>query len=88
MHWGSLSAHAPIIPAGPAREMKKALEAHWAGTSDAQALLSTAAGVEAEAWRRQADAGIQLIAIDGTLYDHVLDATFQLGLIPDRFQVS
>lgn len=66
--------------------MKKALEAYWAGSNDAQALLQAAAGVEADAWRCQARAGIQLIALDSTLYDHVLDATYALGLIPPRFK--
>lgn len=68
--------------------MKKALEAHWSGATDAQALLEAAAAVEAQAWRRQADAGIDLIGLDGTLYDQVLDASFQLGLIPERFKVG
>ena len=72
-------------PSGPAREVKKALESHWAGAIDADTLLRATADAEAGAWRAQADAGIDLIGIDGTLYDQVLDATFQLGLVPPRF---
>ena len=73
---------------GPKREMKKALEAHWSGKITAAELLAAAADVEAAAWRAQAEAGIDLIGLDGTLYDQVLDATFQLGLIPERFKVG
>lgn len=68
--------------------MKKALEAHWSGKITAAELLAAAADVEAAAWRAQAEAGIDLIGLDGTLYDQVLDATFQLGLIPERFKVG
>ena len=67
--------------------MKKALEAHWSGAITAAELLRVAADVEAAAWRAQTEAGIDLIGLDGTLYDQVLDATFQLGLIPPRFKV-
>ena len=68
--------------------MKKALEDYWAGNSTSDALLATARAVEEEAWRLQADAGIDLVALDGTWYDHVLDAIYCLGLLPERFQVS
>ncbi|GJD12696.1 5-methyltetrahydropteroyltriglutamate--homocysteine methyltransferase [Galdieria sulphuraria] len=53
------------------REMKKALEAYWGE----------------ESLKDQMNAGIQLIGVgDHTMYDHVLDWTFRLGLIPDRFK--
>lgn len=68
--------------------MKKALEAHWAGATDAAALLQATAAVEAGAWRAQAEAGVERVGLDGTLYDQVLDAAFQLGLVPPRFQVG
>lgn len=42
--------------------------------------------MEAGAWKEQADAGLSLIALDGTLYDHILDfAVTYLGLVPSRF---
>lgn len=78
----------PSAPLGPKREIKKALEAHWSGKITAAELLAAAADVEAAAWRAQAEAGIDLIGLDGTLYDQVLDATFQLGLIPERFKAG
>lgn len=90
----TLAAHPPPHPptpphptAGPARETKKALEAYWSGKADGAALLEATATVEAAAWRAQADAGIELIGLDGTLYDQCLDAIWQLGLLPPRFQV-
>lgn len=78
----------PLTLAGPTREVKKALESYWAGTTDASSLLEATAAVEAQAWRAQAAAGIDRVGLDGTLYDHVLDAIFQLGLVPPRFQVG
>lgn len=66
--------------------MKKALEEYWAGKSSKEALLETAKMVEAAAWKVQADAGIDLIALDGTLYDQMLDHITYLGLMPKRFQ--
>lgn len=51
--------------------MKKALEAYWAGSSSKEELAATTAAVEAQAWRDQAAAGIDLIGLDGTLYDQV-----------------
>lgn len=38
------------------------------------------------AWRTQRDAGIDLVGLDGTDYDHVLDMACTLGLVPPRFQ--
>lgn len=77
----------PALPPGPNREAKKALEAYWSGATDAAALLEATAAVEASAWRAQAAAGVERVGLDGTLYDQVLDASFQLGLVPPRFKV-
>lgn len=70
---------------GPKREMKKALEDYWAGKSSEADLIATSHAIEAAAWTAQADCGIDLIALDGTLYDQILDFTDYLGLIPERF---
>ena len=37
--------------------------------------------------QKVACAGVELIGLDGTLYDQVLDTIFYLGLAPPRFQV-
>lgn len=72
---------------GKNREVKKALEAFWSGKSDAETLLQTVHQMESENWKTQLEAGIDRIGIgDTTLYDHVLDWTVRLGLIPARFQ--
>jgi hypothetical protein len=42
---------------GPGREMKKALEAYWAGKSSQDELLSVARTVDEAAWKAQSDAG-------------------------------
>ncbi|WP_416671370.1 5-methyltetrahydropteroyltriglutamate--homocysteine S-methyltransferase [Egbenema bharatensis] len=72
---------------GKNREVKKALEAFWSSKSDAETLLQTVQEVEFANWKTQLEAGIDRIGIgDTTLYDHVLDWTVRLGLIPERFQ--
>ena len=74
---------------GPNREVKKALESYWAGKSTKEALLATAREVDEAAWKTQADAGIELVALDGTLYDQVADFAFMyLGLVPQRHKVG
>lgn len=67
--------------------MKKALEAFWSKKIDEKSLLKIKQEVEKMNWETQFKAGIQSIGIgDMTLYDHVLDWTIRLGLIPERFQ--
>lgn len=70
---------------GSKRQLKTALEDHWAGKLDEHGLRAAAAAVDAAAWEDQAAAGLDRIAVDGTLYDHVLDVTWALGLAPRRF---
>jgi 5-methyltetrahydropteroyltriglutamate--homocysteine methyltransferase len=72
---------------GKNREVKKALEAFWSGKSDTETLLQTLQEVEFLNWKTQLEAGIDRIGIgDTTLYEHVLDWTVRLSLIPERFQ--
>ncbi|MBF2075790.1 MAG: 5-methyltetrahydropteroyltriglutamate--homocysteine S-methyltransferase [Synechococcales cyanobacterium C42_A2020_086] len=72
---------------GKNREVKKALEAFWSSKFDAAALLRTVQEVELASWKTQLEAGIDRIGIgDTTLYDHVLDWSIWLGIIPERFQ--
>ena len=68
---------------GPRRELKKALEDHWAGRTEATELLRDAAALRAAAWVRQKAAGIDwLPSNDFSLYDHVLDTSAMVGAIP------
>ncbi|HEV7461358.1 MAG TPA: 5-methyltetrahydropteroyltriglutamate--homocysteine S-methyltransferase [Solirubrobacteraceae bacterium] len=71
---------------GPDRELKFALESYWASDIGASDLLETARGLRAANWQRAHAAGIDVIPSgDFSLYDHVLDAAWALGAIPDRF---
>src|SRR5688500_4781284 len=70
---------------GPDRELKFALESHWAGRTGAPELLETAAALRAAAWSRARDAGIDVVSADASLYDHVLDTAIALDAIPERF---
>lgn len=72
---------------GPNREMKKALESFWSGKSTADDLRTVAEQTERVAWLSQKDAGLDLVALDSTYYDQILDFITYLGLIPKRFQV-
>jgi 5-methyltetrahydropteroyltriglutamate--homocysteine methyltransferase len=68
---------------GPRRELKKALESHWAGKTEASALLEDAAGLRVAAWARQRAAGIRhMPSNDFSLYDHVLDTSAMVGAVP------
>ncbi len=72
---------------GKNREVKKALESFWHGKCEINALRSTVEAVETHAWTVQLKAGVDRIAVgDQTLYDHVLDWSVRLGLIPARFR--
>ena len=71
---------------GAHRELKKALEAYWAGTSSAEELRQVAAGLRRSNWRLQADLGVDHIpANDFSLYDHVLDTAVMVGAVPGRY---
>lgn len=72
---------------GSERQLKRALEAHWRGKLAPEQLLETFADVQRERLQLQFDAGIRRVGIgDATLYDHVLDWTLRLGLVPERFR--
>ena len=72
---------------GADRELKKAVEAYWKGESTEDDLLATAQRLRAANWRTQQEAGINHIpSNDFSLYDHVLDMTATLGLVPARYK--
>ena len=51
---------------------------HWKGKLSGDELLAAAARVDADAWRLQRDAGIDLVALDGTLYDQAGQYTYSI----------
>ncbi len=71
---------------GKFRELKRALESHWSGKTDAPALLATAKGLRAEHWNLQRAAGIEHVpSNDFAFYDQVLDAIQLVGAAPPRY---
>jgi len=71
---------------GTDRELKKVLEAYWAGRTDLASLVETGRRLRATHWALQRELGIDHIpSNDFSLYDHVLDTTCMLGAVPLRF---
>ena len=73
---------------GKQRELKFAQESYWRGDSSAQDLLATGKALRKEHWQTQLDAGIEWLTVgDFAWYDHVLELTTMLDIIPERFAV-
>ena len=74
---------------GRGRELKRALEARWAGRITEAELLQAANDLRKENLVRLVELGLNpsdaSLADAPSLYDHVLDATILLGAIPPRF---
>ncbi len=71
---------------GDKRELKWAVESFWRGQSTKEELLNVAGEIKRKNWRMLKNTGIDLIpSNDFTLYDHMLDMSCMLGVIPDRF---
>lgn len=69
------------------RELKKALEAHWAGKLDATGLSSVGQVLRTNHWVLQKRIGIHHIpSNDFSFYDHVLDTATMVGAVPDRYE--
>lgn len=72
---------------GRNRELKKLVEAHWAGKIGEQELLSEVKNIRTSHWKLQQEAGLDHIPSgDFSLYDHVLDTAVMFGAIPSRYQ--
>ncbi|XDZ50546.1 5-methyltetrahydropteroyltriglutamate--homocysteine S-methyltransferase [Neisseriaceae bacterium CLB008] len=69
---------------GDRRQLKFAQEAYWSKQASASDLQDVAAATRAANRQRQAALDIQS-AGDFSLYDHVLDTSALLGVIPERF---
>ncbi len=71
---------------GADRELKKALEAYWQGKLGPADLEGVGRDLRRRHWELQRAAGLDLVAAgDFSFYDHVLDTSFMLGAIPQRF---
>ena len=70
---------------GEKRELKAALEDHWAGRSDAATLEATAGEIRADNLSAGVDAGVDVLPVgDFALYDHVLDTAELVGIVAER----
>jgi len=71
---------------GANRELKKACEQYWTGKITRQQLFLVAKNLREQHWLLQQEAGIDLIPCnDFSFYDHVLDMSLLLGVIPHRY---
>ncbi len=71
---------------GVHRELKKALEAHWAGKLDESGLHAVGQVLKLNHWVLQQRLGIQFIpSNDFSFYDHVLDTATMVGAVPERY---
>lgn len=71
---------------GSHRELKKACESYWSGKIDEAQLLAEGASIRKQNWALQKKQGIDLIpSNDFSFYDQVLDLSFSLGAIPQRY---
>jgi 5-methyltetrahydropteroyltriglutamate--homocysteine methyltransferase len=71
---------------GVQRELKKALEAHWAGKLDEPGLLAVGQVLKVNHWMLQQQLGLQHIpSNDFSFYDHVLDTAVMVGALPNRY---
>ena len=72
---------------GANRELKKTVESYWKGKISSSQLNTTAQELRKNHWQIQKDAGLSFITTgDFSFYDHILDTTLMLGIIPERFQ--
>jgi len=74
---------------GRRRELKRAVEAHWAGALDEAELERTAAGLRRATRARLAELGLgrddSSIPESFSFYDQVHDAAVAVGALPERF---
>jgi 5-methyltetrahydropteroyltriglutamate--homocysteine methyltransferase len=71
---------------GRDRELKKALEAFWAGNIEQDALLQAGRELRATHWQLQREAGLDLLPVgDFAWYDQVLTHSLMVGAVPERF---
>ncbi|WP_185853256.1 5-methyltetrahydropteroyltriglutamate--homocysteine S-methyltransferase [Blattabacterium cuenoti] len=71
---------------GIQRELKKACEAYWSKKIDSVTLFEVGKKIREENWKMQKMANLDLIPCnDFSFYDHVLDMSLLLGVIPESY---
>ncbi len=72
---------------GKERELKQALEAYWHGKIQREELEQVAKNLRTQNWLLQQEAGLDFVTVnDFSYYDHVLDMSVTLGVIPPRYE--
>lgn len=71
---------------GEQRELKRSLEAYWAGQLSQRELLDTGKALRARHWDLQSKAGLDTVPVgDFAWYDQILEWSTLLGAVPARF---
>ena len=71
---------------GKDREYKKAVEAYWNGKSKLDDLEAAGSDIRRDNWKIQQEAGLNYVTVgDFAWYDHILNLSMMLGVIPARF---
>lgn len=71
---------------GAQRELKRSLEAYWAGQVSQEELLETGKALRAHHWDLQSKAGLDAVPVgDFAWYDQILEWSTLLGVVPARF---
>ncbi|MDC0661269.1 5-methyltetrahydropteroyltriglutamate--homocysteine S-methyltransferase [Marinobacter sp. SS21] len=71
---------------GVRRELKQAVEAYWSGDIRQQQLEQSGRELRLRHWAEQQAAGLSYVSVgDFAFYDHILNLSQALGVIPPRF---
>ncbi|WP_185858447.1 5-methyltetrahydropteroyltriglutamate--homocysteine S-methyltransferase [Blattabacterium cuenoti] len=71
---------------GIRRELKKACEDYWSNKIDSNNLFEIGNKIREDNWKEQERSGLDLIPCnDFSFYDHVLDMSLLLGVIPESY---
>ncbi|MDA0617278.1 MAG: 5-methyltetrahydropteroyltriglutamate--homocysteine S-methyltransferase, partial [Proteobacteria bacterium] len=81
----ALSANLGYPRIGEKRELKFALEKYWAGTTSAIELENTAKEIRLHNWKIQSKLNF-IPSNDFSFYDHILDFTCDLNLLPQVYK--
>ena len=72
---------------GSNRELKKAVESYWRSEINQDQLKEIGKQIRENNWKTQYDSGIHFVTVgDFSWYDHILDTSALLGVIPKRFK--
>jgi len=83
----TIAHHLGFPRIGAKRDLKWALERYWKGEITHDELQAICKRIRNENWAQQIQAGQDFLSVgDFSLYDHVLDLSFMLGVCPDRFK--